>query len=202
MEISSAIFFYFYKCNNSSFKYSCYDWLFQGQILFVIIKTVRKISWKGFYQNRFNSFKVSGSFIQPLRSYGFEIFFRKIITDLSSHSLNQTRRGAPVDKRPSTDYLHHLVKIIDISFSKILVTWHQSHMTCDMLHMTYDTLHMAFSQISSSYPLRFVKCSILEINPQRMNKTNNEIRGCLYNSPGYTGSVSVNNYNRGLLKSV
>ena len=44
----------------------------------------------------------------------------------------KTRRGSPVDDRPSTDKLHHFVQ-------KKMDTW---HVTRDTLHVTHDTWHV------------------------------------------------------------
>ena len=46
-----------------------------------------------------------------------------------------TRRGSPVDDKPSTNKLHHFVQ----KKKKKKKMW---HMTCDTLHMTCDSWHV------------------------------------------------------------
>ena len=51
----------------------------------------------------------------------------------------QTRRGSPVDNRPSTSWFHHFVwKKKNTKYNLDFVWW---HMTCDTWRMKCDTLH-------------------------------------------------------------
>ena len=101
--------------------------------------------------------------------------------------------SGPVDNRPSPDKLHHFVwrkkekrkeKMTCDTWHVIRDTW---HVTRDMWHVTH-LGGWTFSQNFSS--LAHIVCDLWYYEDlEEKDESLNEWRGCLKNSPGYTGSV-------------
>ena len=80
-----------------------------------------------------------------------------------------------------------------------LMTRDMWHVTCDTWHVTHDTwcavIILPKFQLSSSKGLAnwdLWCCEYLEEKDQWRNSSINYLRGCLSNSPGYTGSLKHN----------
>ena len=77
-------------------------------------------------------------------------------------------------------------------------TWHLTpdiwHLTPDTEHVTPDMWHMVrgehYLKISASQLLPFGIYDVLKIWRKRLTHLINESQSCLWNSPGYTGSVN------------
>ena len=93
----------------------------------------------------------------------------------------KTRRGSPVDNRPSTDKLHRFVKKKKVTCDTWHVTHDMWHVTCGMWHVTCDILWwvkiLNKFQLPSSYGLWFIiswrlggKCSRTDLINQLMTK--------------------------------
>ena len=101
-----------------------------------------------------------------------------------SNQPKKTRRGSPVDDRPSTNKLHHFVR------KKKKVTCDTWHVTRDTWHLTPDMWHvtrlgevkiLSKFQLSSSYLLWFMilwRCFRKRLT-DLINETMNQWRGCL-----------------------
>ena len=54
----------------------------------------------------------------------------------------KSRRGSPVDNRPSTEYFHHFVQKKKEKKKEKQVTSDMWHVTLDMWHVTHDMWHV------------------------------------------------------------